>query len=508
MGRVYRALDPQLDREVAIKIVAPPSSLSAQQQRLLRESLLKEGRLAARLNDRGIVQVYDVGEYENTPFIVLELIEGKHLRSILKDTPDLDFDFTINVLHGTLRAIAYAHSQDIVHLDLKPANIMVLPNGGIRVMDFGISKSKADLKLPGNNIMGSPLYMSPEQLVGMQLDARADVWSLGVVAYQMIAGALPFDGESYDALRLKILNDPPPMERLQETLDPEFCAFLQTALSKSADERFSDAQHMLDILDSILERVTRSATYTEGAIVFWPPNNAGVFCRPDRINNGDQVMQLLPGGKMEMIHINLNDQRGLHIGQLPRGIFRRMRDAGEWSHGTVAYHLFSERDQDRIPAAETESHITETFRKHATDFSIQRKVIARKQAEERRESGDSSFTPPPDDNGRSRHATPIEKSRTVKRSSGAGKKIDKSSLPLLVRGMRFSISFNDRSWNAVYWGEDLQGMVIAHEHAGKWSLMHMDLARFRDSLKTHGMMPSPELRELEKTMIQSGAVRF
>ena len=247
MGAVYLAHDPILNREVAIKVVRFPKDLDAGQLAGMKDGLLKEARLAAGLSHPGIVQVFDAGEQDGQPFVVLELICGKLLSEFLKEEGSLEFSQACHIFKELLSAMSYAHQRGVVHLDLKPANIMIGKGSTPRIMDFGIARSIADLRVKEMDITGTPRFMAPEQIAGEGLDPRADVFSLGVIFYLMLSGRLPFPSENFDELKKSIINDPhPPLQSYLSDLPRPFYEFVDRALNKSPNDRFESSFAMYE----------------------------------------------------------------------------------------------------------------------------------------------------------------------------------------------------------------------------------------------------------------------
>ncbi|PKV83986.1 protein kinase-like protein [Streptomyces sp. TLI_146] len=201
MGEVWAARDDSLGRRVAVKCLKPLGLQHDQASaRVLRERFRREARVAAALQHRGVTVVHDFGEFEGVLYLVMELLDGRNLSQLLQDgkghpLPVLD---VVDIAEQLSSALAYTHQQGIVHRDLKPANIMRLPDGTVKILDFGIARLGADIgftsRLTGTGIaMGTPHYMSPEQIGGAPVDHRSDLYSLGCVLYELATGAPPFD---------------------------------------------------------------------------------------------------------------------------------------------------------------------------------------------------------------------------------------------------------------------------------------------------------------------------
>ena len=264
MGAVYRAHDPMLKRDVAIKIVKFPENLHAEQIKKMKRALFKEARLAACLSHPGIVQVYDADEENNNPFLVLELISGTPFSQFLKNKGTLDVSTTESIFSNLLSAMAYAHNRGVIHLDLKPANIMLDHEIQPRIMDFGIARSASELM--GNNmeITGTPLYMSPEQIAGADVDPRSDVYSLGVILYLMLSGRLPFFNKNFNNLRKSIINKShTPLQIYKTDLPKPYVEFIDRTLEKNPANRFDSAVSMCEEFKRCIKKVNNSSNHNK-----------------------------------------------------------------------------------------------------------------------------------------------------------------------------------------------------------------------------------------------------
>src|SRR5512146_937290 len=207
MGAVFRARDPRIDRTVAIKTIAVPGaddkSIEEYRQRFFREA-----QAAGRLSHPGIVTIFDADEDQpsHTPFIVMEYVDGRTLDTLADSAPGgrLPLDTAIDLVQQVSAALDYAHVHGIIHRDIKPSNIIVTADGRAKIADFGIAKlSMIEATLPGN-VLGTPAYMSPEQLSGKPIDGRSDLFSLGVIAYWLFTGEKPFTGESITEVSVQV----------------------------------------------------------------------------------------------------------------------------------------------------------------------------------------------------------------------------------------------------------------------------------------------------------------
>ncbi|HKD81769.1 MAG TPA: serine/threonine-protein kinase [Candidatus Angelobacter sp.] len=268
MGAVFRARDPKIDRTVAIKTISIPGP-GAQDAEHFRQRFFREAQAAGRLSHPGIVTIYDVGEDEpsHTPFIVMECVQGQSLEALVASAAPgtMSHSAALELVRHVAEALDYAHSQGIVHRDIKPANILVTAAGQPKIADFGIAKvSVAEITLPGH-VVGTPAYMSPEQLNGKPLDGRSDLFSLGVVAYWLLTGVKPFDGGSITEICVQVVTkDPLPASQLRADLNTDFDHVLSRALAKDPAMRYQSGQELAaEIEDLQAGRTPRSAARSQ-----------------------------------------------------------------------------------------------------------------------------------------------------------------------------------------------------------------------------------------------------
>ena len=265
MGVVYEAHDPQLDRDVAIKTFQLPQNLDEQRLAHLRTSLLHEARMVAGLTHPGIVQVHDAGEHGNLAYIVMERIEGRPLDELLAEKGALDPDYALRLMRELLEAMACAHGRGIIHRDLKPGNIIVQRDGHGHVTDFGVAHALAEQPTGGApRLVGTPRYMAPEQINMLPTDQRSDVFSLGVIFFELLAGQRPFPQGDIAELREAITNRPhPPLHVLRPNLPPEVCDLVNRALAKEPADRFASAGQMLEALRQFMDGRKAQAPLSE-----------------------------------------------------------------------------------------------------------------------------------------------------------------------------------------------------------------------------------------------------
>jgi len=239
MGVVYKATDSVLERTVAIKTVN--MNLTPEEAKGYEARFYQEARSAGSLNHPNIVVIYDVGRVNDVVFMAMEFIEGVELRSLFAEGRPLPVTQAISIAAQVAEGLGYAHDHGIVHRDIKPANIMVVQNGPVKITDFGIARMRAsshDLTQTGM-MLGSPKYMSPEQVIGKRADHRSDIFSLGVILYEMLCGATPFNGENVTALMYQIVNFAPPAPSTVNSAVPELLDYIVAKmLAKPIDERY------------------------------------------------------------------------------------------------------------------------------------------------------------------------------------------------------------------------------------------------------------------------------
>jgi serine/threonine-protein kinase len=241
MGRVFLAHDPEIDRKVAIKVIQFFAALPEQERDESRQRFLREARSAGRLLHPGIVTLFDVGEADGALYLAMEYVEGTTVDHYCKAGSLLPVPEVVQMVSDAAEALAYAHEAGIVHRDIKPANLMRAADSSVKVMDFGLAKaSEAQLTQDGA-LLGTPSYMSPEQIRGEQLDGRSDLFSLGVVLYELLTGERPFPGDSVSSIIYRIVNEEPQDPAVFRDRVPDHLAgFLVKALAKDPDERFAD----------------------------------------------------------------------------------------------------------------------------------------------------------------------------------------------------------------------------------------------------------------------------
>jgi serine/threonine-protein kinase len=217
---------------------------------------MREAEIAGRLSHPAIVAIYDLGEDYDLTYLAMELLEGEDLQEHCRQGSLLPLKRVLQVVAATATALDYAHSQGVIHRDVKPGNIMLLRNGTVKVTDFGIAKAMSDSKTKSGIILGTPNYMSPEQINGQEIDGRSDIFSLGVVFYELLAGALPFHGKTLTNLFYQITQGEPRLIReINPRIPKPVVQILAKALRKNPDQRFQRAGDVARYLRAVLHKM-------------------------------------------------------------------------------------------------------------------------------------------------------------------------------------------------------------------------------------------------------------
>jgi len=248
MGVVYKAKDPLIDRVVAIKTINLNQALEEREEYEAR--FYQEARAAGRLSHHNIVTIYDVGKSGDVAYIAMEFLEGRELRDLLNERSVLPLPQVLDIVAQVAQGLAYAHEHGIVHRDVKPSNIMIQKDGHVKITDFGIARmASAAVRTQTGMVLGSPKYMSPEQVMGKLTDQRSDIFSLGIMLYEMLTGRPPFSGENVNAIMYQTLNAAPPQPSSMNSAVPDMLNFIVAkALAKKVDERYQNAREFADDL--------------------------------------------------------------------------------------------------------------------------------------------------------------------------------------------------------------------------------------------------------------------
>ena len=303
MAEVYRAQDNVLGRLVAVKVMLPQYAADPNFTQRFRQ----EAAAAANLQSPYIVNVYDWGQDDGTYYIVMEFVRGSDLKTAIVQRGAINQRKVAEIGSQVCQALSVAHNQDIIHRDIKPQNIMVQPDGNVKVMDFGIARAKNSVMTQTSSVLGTAHYISPEQAQGKDLTAASDIYSLGIVLYEATTGQLPFDGPDAVSVALKQVNDlPVPPREINPDIDPGLEAIIMKAMAKNPAERFATANDMRLVLNDYLagrpvalgNGFTSAETVVMGGIA-----GAGMGAA---LADGTQVM---PGGAVKPVTTNPTSYR-------------------------------------------------------------------------------------------------------------------------------------------------------------------------------------------------------
>jgi serine/threonine-protein kinase len=261
MGVVYKATDPLIDRIVAIKTIT--LSLAQEERDEYEARFYQEAKAAGRLSHPNIVTIFDVGRSGDIAYIAMEFLQGRELRDILNDDQLLPVDQAIDIVAQVAFGLAYAHEHGIVHRDIKPSNIMVARDGHVKITDFGIARmASSAVRTQTGMVLGSPKYMSPEQVMGKLADQRSDVFSLGVMLYEMLTGQAPFTGENVNAIMYQTLNSiPQPPSTLNASVPDMLNFIVAKALAKDLEHRYQNAKDFANDLRACRDTMPRTAVH-------------------------------------------------------------------------------------------------------------------------------------------------------------------------------------------------------------------------------------------------------
>jgi serine/threonine-protein kinase len=259
MGVVYKARDPLIDRVVAIKTINLALALDEKEE--FESRFYQEAKAAGRLSHPNIVTIYDVGKNGDVAYIAMEFLEGRELRDIMNDGGLLPIDQVLDIVAQVAQGLAYAHEHDIVHRDVKPSNVMVVRGSHVKITDFGIARMPSSaVQTQTGMVLGSPKYMSPEQVMGKPIDQRSDIFSLGVMLYEMLTGQAPFNGDNVNAIMYQTLNAIPSAPSSLNPEVPEMINFIVAkALAKKVEDRYQNALDFSVDLRSCRETLPRSS---------------------------------------------------------------------------------------------------------------------------------------------------------------------------------------------------------------------------------------------------------
>ena len=289
MGTVYRARDTVIGRDVAIKVIAEHVASIPN----VKERFHQEAVSAGRLTHEHIMTIFDVGENEGRPFLVMELLDGRDLRSTFDSGDVLTFERKLEISLQICRALAYAHARGVVHRDIKPENVRILSTGRLKILDFGIARVESETRTMTHSSIGTPRYMSPEQVRGKEIDHRTDIFSFGVLLYELLSGVNPFDGNHVTAVIYKILHEEPePVKVDDERLSADLQRIVARCLEKDADARYADFTSVIHDIEEVLsKRQSDSPTLLDDRGSYFAPEKR----KPSSTSGDDTRMEASKG---------------------------------------------------------------------------------------------------------------------------------------------------------------------------------------------------------------------
>jgi CHASE2 domain-containing sensor protein len=266
MGVVFKALDPKINRLVALKIIQFSEEFDEEVIQEIKERFFREAEIAGQLSHPSIVTIHDLGDDGDVTYMAMEFLEGENLDSFINKENLLPLRKILNVVSRISSALDYAHKQNVIHRDIKPANVMLLKNGNIKVTDFGIAKAISASRTKTGVILGTPNYMSPEQIMGQKIDLRSDIFSLGVLFYQLLTGELPFHGENLSGLLYQITQVTHPSPRNFNPKIPKVCEqILNKAMAKDPNKRFGSAGEFSRVTNALglkIDQIRRRRSFS------------------------------------------------------------------------------------------------------------------------------------------------------------------------------------------------------------------------------------------------------
>ncbi|MGH9371916.1 MAG: serine/threonine-protein kinase, partial [Vicinamibacterales bacterium] len=262
MGVVYRAHDTLLERVVALKVIATTIHDNPE----LRERFFREARAAGQLSHRNIITIHDLGEHEGQPYLAMEYLTGEDLQRRIARPETMSLQRKLEIAGEICDGLSYAHRRGVIHRDIKPANVFITDDGVVKILDFGLARMVASEVTASNMMLGTLNYMAPEQVRGERTDHRADIFSYGVVLYEVLSGRKAFQGDSYATTLYKILQEvPEPLLHIDGTLPPELVRLVEKSLAKPRDERYQELTDLGRDLALLRQHLSMSDALTMAA---------------------------------------------------------------------------------------------------------------------------------------------------------------------------------------------------------------------------------------------------
>ena len=321
MGVVYRGFDPDIRRVVALKTIRKQGADSPEAAAQSAARFRNEAQAAGRLMHPGIVGVYDFGDDGNVAYIAMEFVEGHTLSQYLAQRVRFTEIDVASMASQLLEALAHAHEHGVWHRDIKPSNVIMTKSGRVKIADFGIARTDTTGLTMANSVLGTPMYMAPEQFMGLPIDHRVDVYSAGVVLYQLLAGRTPFVGPN-EALMYKVVNEvPAPPSTLEGALHGDrFDEVVARALAKDPRQRFGNASAFRDALLAALGQAAPAAVAREAVFAIPAPSE---YAPTERLASAPSTGSALPTHWDPSVLALVEHELALHVGPLAAVLVRR-----------------------------------------------------------------------------------------------------------------------------------------------------------------------------------------
>jgi serine/threonine-protein kinase len=293
MGVVYEAYDPMIKRIVALKTIRVDQLVGENAESVIAR-FRREAQAAGKLNHPNIVAIYDIGEETGTWYIAMEFVQGRELKDYFEANERFSPADIVKIMTQMLDALGYSHKLGVIHRDIKPANVILLTGGGVKVADFGIAHIESSNMTQVGTVMGTPSYMSPEQIMGLPIDGRSDLFSAGVILYQFLTGERPFSGSATATMHKVLEEDPLPPSRFNVQVPGAMDAVVRKALAKRPDERYQNADEFAAALRAALASQPHAAA-AEGTVLAAPASDATQLA-PSSTATSTRTQRVAPTG--------------------------------------------------------------------------------------------------------------------------------------------------------------------------------------------------------------------
>src|SRR5690349_20016888 len=397
MGIVYEGMDPKLHRKVAIKTILKGHLDDEEAAKEYSMRFMREAQAVARLNHGNIVQVYDFGEEAEVAYIVMEFIKGKELKNFFDANERFELKEAVRIMCELCDALDFAHEGGIVHRDIKPANVMLDAQAKVKLADFGVARvTDTDRtsveKTQAGTMVGTPAYMSPEQITGGNIDRRTDIFSAGIILYQFLTGEKPFTGSGAWTIAKKIIQDHPPVpSSINNTISPLFDAVVNKALSKQVETRYQTAKDFGAALKRALEGKAEEddsdKTVVGSMAAVSMPSPSAAMAKSDGTSTASRGSTSAGSQEVELEFWraikdgNDPDDFELYVQQFPNGIYAALAKRKIAKLKGVAPEESVSKEQERKEAAEAAKREAEAKQKLADEKAKLEAQLAAREAE-------------------------------------------------------------------------------------------------------------------------------